>query len=158
MDEQFKILCEIFGLEHYNDFDWGKDEYLSEQFQIVHKEIGVGILPNTNPMEIILNHIYLQDDINILERMLKTEEAVDSGTSFGFDIDWDTGNSSYFREFERGDWSDEGESREIFEYSYGESGTNYYEIQTKNLIHTFSHIMPFAEHFNFCGSEKKKKH
>ena len=134
--KHLKILCEVFNTEYYVDCEF------DEQFQIIYNELGISVSPNTNPMEIILNHIYLHDNISLLERMLGTEET---GNAFGFDIQMDFA----FTEFEIGDWSDSPETE------YGVEGYNYYEIHTKNYIHTFSHMMPFREHLTLCVSHKK---
>jgi hypothetical protein len=136
--KHLKILYEVFNAKGYVDCEF------DENFQIIYNEIGIGVSPNTNPMEIILNHIYLHDNISLLDRMLGTEET-DNVIVFDYDIDY------CFTEFERGDWSDYPDT------DYGEEGHNYYEIHTKNYIHTFSHMMPFREHFTLCRSDKKNK-
>ena len=137
--EHLKILCEVFNTEWYVDCEF------DGRFQIIYNEIGISVSPNTNPLEIILNHIYLHDNISLLERMLGTEEAKETENAFFFDIDMDFA----FTEFEIGDWSD------FPETEYGIEGYNYYEIHTKNYIHTFQHMMPFREYLTLCSTKKK---
>ena len=147
MDNYFKILCELFNAEYYDNYEMSNDngDWTDETFQVIYKEIGISVASKTNPMEIILTHIYLNDSISLLERMLSTEETVGAKIHFGFDYEID----EVFTEFVRGDWSDYPDT------DYGEEGHNYYEIHTKNYIHIFSKMMPFGEHFTLCGSDKK---
>ena len=135
-EKHLKILCEVFNTEWYVDCEF------DEQFQIIYNEIGISVSPNTNPMEIILNHIYLDDNISLLKRMLGADETEDA---IVFDNDMD----SAFTEFEIADWVD------FPETEYGLEGYNWYEIHTKNYIHTFKHMMPFRESLTLCKSDKK---
>tara|TARA_B110000902_G_C13773128_1_gene385142 strand:- start:29 stop:469 length:441 start_codon:yes stop_codon:yes gene_type:complete len=139
-DDYFETLCNIFNVSNENKHEW------DEQFETIYKELGIHLLVDTNPMEIVLNHIYTTDNIGLLERMLLTEDSVDAGTNFSFDNDMDFA----FTEFEIGDWSD------FPDTEYGLEGYNYYVIHTENFMHTFSHMMPFREFLSLQKSEKKK--
>ena len=160
MEEHLKILYEVFNAEGV-DAEWRKsDDFTVKHLQKIYNELGISLKPKTNPMEIILNHIYVNDNISLLARMLGAENDADNkefedGISNEFESEEFT--SLCFSEFERGDWTEEGEARDQVEDTYGEEGYNYYEIHTKNYIHTFSHMMPFRENFTLCKSDKKNK-
>ena len=95
-------------------------------------------------MKYILVHIYQNDSINILKNMLNVEG--DGEYSIDYDLD------IAFEDFERGDWSDEGEDRDLYEEQYGEEGYNYYNINTKKYLHVFQEIQPFSEGLEFVKS------
>ena len=148
MDKDFKTLCEIFYADSYeNDFIKidGDLSSLDELFQIAYREIGISLKSKTNPMKNLLHHIYVHDKIDFLERMLNTDETIEAKINFGFDSYTDIA----FTEFEKGDWVEESSE-------YGEEGYNFYEINTKNYIHTFSELQPHSEGLSLCSSRKKK--
>ena len=152
MDKDFKTLCELFYADSYeNDFIKidGDLSGLDEMFQVVYKELGISLASKTNPMKNLLHHIYVHDKIAFLERMLNTGETIEAKTNFGFDSHTDI----VLTEFEKGDWVEESSSS--YEEEYGEEGYNYYEINTKNYIHTFSELQPHSEGLSLYGSDKK---
>ena len=65
----------------------------------------------------------------------------------------DYGLDIAFEDFERGDWSDEGEDRDLYEEQYGEEGYNYYTIK---YLHEFREMQSFSEGLEFVKSNLKE--
>ncbi|MDA9325855.1 hypothetical protein N9Q69_01350 [bacterium] len=137
MNNHLETLYKIFNVEHFeNDAD--------EALQKIIKDFSIPEISSTNLMKYILGHIYQNDSINILKNMLNVEG--DGEYSIDYDLD------IAFEDFERGDWSDEGEDRDLYEEQYGEEGYNYYNINTKKYLHVFQEIQPFSEGLEFVKS------
>jgi len=142
-----KTLYKIFITEDFEGDSNFIEDY-KEEFEVIFKEIG-NPLQNENPMKFILNHIYENDDFTLLKRMLSTCDTQKQGSNLGFDYDIDNCDDY---DFERGDWSEENDARDNCEDEYGEEGTDYYYIYSKNLSHVFSKQAPFGVDLDYSGS------
>ena len=117
MNHYFKILCKIFDAGRFDVEEIENGDWENAEFQFMYNEIGISATPKTNPMLTILNHIYLKDDISLLERLLGTNKTVTANTNLNF---FDEELEFVYQEFERGDWTEEGEACESNEETYGE--------------------------------------
>ncbi|MDA9182534.1 hypothetical protein N9O51_05015 [Saprospiraceae bacterium] len=141
MDKHLETLYTLFRVESFeNDAD--------ETLQKIIKDFGIPEISSTNLMKYILDHIYQNDSINILKNMLGIEGDGEYGMDADLDLVW--------ADFERGDWSEEGEDRDNYEEMYGEEGYNYYNINTKKYLHEFQEMKPFSEGLQFVGSTLRK--
>ena len=142
-----KTLHELFNTEHYE----GDDDF--KYFKEIFKITGIPS-QNQNPMKFVLNHIYENDDIDLLKRMLRTYDTIKEGTNFGFDYESDVLYNDH--EFFRSDSSDDNDQRSSYEAEYGEEGTYYYYLYSKNFRHEFSEDAPFADDLFYCTSTEIK--
>ena len=89
-----------------------------------------------NSIEELVIDLYDQDNVYLF-------------TSGSYDINWDL----ISEEWDKADWVDSPNEVSHLEEMYGEEGTNYYKLFTRNKIHSFSEITPFGEGKDYNGAE-----
>jgi hypothetical protein len=144
MTNYLEELYYIFGVESHDNLDeelildeddlYDEDDEFNkeeiEAFEKISNGITSLLLPKTNHKKVIVDYIYNNDDISLLEKLL---EVIDNN------ID------ECIHDWEKGDWFDDNESHRSMEAHYGEVGNNIYHIYTKNKIHVFKKMTPFSD-------------
>lgn len=140
MEEQLKKLHEILYSDNYDtDFE---DEWFIKKVNSINDQFKLNIPLSKDSMRLIVDEIYNNDNLELLKFMI-----IDPG---GFD--WDEYSCEH--DFERGDWFDDNEEHEIYEEEYGEEGTDYYIIETKNKLVTLSKMSLSDSHYEFDVKDK----
>ena len=129
MDEQLKQLHEILYSEDYDtDFE---EEWFIEEINDINTQFKLNLPISKDSFRLIVEEIYNNNNVELLNYII-----IDPGR-----FDWDTYISEY--SFERGDWFDDNEEHEELEEQYGEEGTDYYSIETKNKQVIYSKLRHF---------------
>jgi hypothetical protein len=141
MDEQLKKLHEILYSDNYeSDIE---DNWFIEEINNINNQFNLNFPISNDSVKLIVEEIYNNDNVDLLSYVILGK--------YGFD--WDENACEY--EFERGDWFDDNEEHEYYEEQYGEEGTDYYSMETKNKKVIYSKLRHFDLPYELCQVENK---
>lgn len=145
-NKNLELLLQVFYADSYSDQSLYSESDLA-MFKKMQIDLGISEIPNnvSNFMAYFIEQMYETDNSKVLINLLFAGAEEDF---YHFDNNIGLVES----EFEKGDWSDDGEYHKAMELEYGKEGYNIYHIHTKNYRHDFREMTPHSEGIEYYGS------
>ena len=142
MDQNIQTLRNALLVDNYDAQDFRDSEFINV-FNQLCSLFDEQYDTDQNPLEWLIGKIIEHDSVEALQLIFSENIGLQ------YDIEY---LDNYFEE---GDWSEDNEGHEMMEDEYGEEGTQYYSIYTKNQIHTFSEDRPFSDGVDYVKSTSR---
>jgi hypothetical protein len=145
MEKEQLQLRKLFFADCYNQEEIADDGFI-QTIELINQKFGLNICIDVTSVNQVVDHIYENDDLELLKFLLLEGWCFDSGFNF----------NECPTDFERGDWTEESEDSDDVHEEYGEEGYDYYFITTKNKIFVFWEMRWSSNSLDYYGTEERK--
>jgi hypothetical protein len=146
MEKEQLQLRELFFADCYNQEEIADDGFI-QTIELINQKFGLNICIDVTSVNQVVDHIYENDDLELLKFLLLEGWCFDFGFNF----------NECPTDFERGDWTEESEDSDDVHEEYGEEGYDYYFITTKNKIFVFWEMRWSSNSLDYFGTEERKR-